>query len=326
MSKYPISLKPGDNIRIICPSSSLDSRASDKTKKSIAAFKELGLEVSFSKNCFNQSASKQQRLDDLHQAFIDQEVNGVFAGTGGFSSNDLIQDIDFKLIKARPKVFCGYSDITVLLNAIYSKTGLVTYHGPNFNGVGSETGKEFTHDYIKKCLMSRRTYDLGISSEWFDKQYCDCHENGEESQHKNEGWWSLGASGIVDGRLIGGNLSCLALLAGTRFMPGLANSILLLEDYYESQAHHFNALLNTILQQASSGSIRGIIIGRFQEKSGINQKQLKDICLSKEQLVDVPIIANVDVGHTSPKATLPIGGLVQMTVLGQGLQIKVVEH
>jgi muramoyltetrapeptide carboxypeptidase len=326
MAKYPLPLKPGDNIRVVCPSSSLDSKSSERTKKSIEAFNDLGLEVSFGKNCFNQSASKQQRLDDLHQAFIDPDVKGVFTGTGGFSSNDLLADIDYKLIKKRPKVFCGYSDITVLLNAIYARTGLVTYHGPNFNGVGSKTGQKFTHAYLKKCLMSRSIFELEQSDQWFDKEHCDCHDSGEETKYENDGWWGINRSGIIEGRLIGGNISCTSLLTGTKFMPSLNKSVLLIEDDYEAQAHHFNALLNSILQQSGAGSIHGVIIGRFQKKTDITKEKLKEICQSKKQLDDVPIIANVDIGHTNPKTTLPIGGLVQMSALKDRLQIKVVEH
>ena len=326
MAKYPLPLKPGDNIRVICPSSTLDSKTSKKKKKSTTAFESLGLKVSFGRNCFNQSASKQQRLDDLHQAFIDPDVKGIFAGTGGFSSNDLLEDIDYKLIKKLPKVFCGYSDITVLLNAIYSRTGLVTYHGPNFNGVGSRGGQTFTHEYLNKCLMSRHIYALEQSDQWFDKEYCDCHDNGEEKKYENDGWWGINRSGIVEGRLVGGNISCFSLLSGTKFMPSLSKSILLIEDDYESQAHHFNALLNSILQQSGAGSIQGVIIGRFQKKSGITKEELAEICLSKKQLEDVAIIANVDIGHTSPKTTLPIGGLVQLAALKDQLQIKVIEH
>jgi len=321
MSRLPATLKPGDEVRVIAPSDPLD-----KTKKSeiIEGFAELGLRVSFGAHCFRTSCSSEQKLDDLHNAFADPKIRAVFAGTGGFSANELLPHIDYKLIKTHPKIFAGYSDITTLLNAIYAQTGLITYHTINASGVGDKYGQEFTHDYLRKCLFSRQMFELNPAQEWFNKDYTESAPRYK--QYKNDNWWGLNEQGIVEGRLVGGNLTCLLLLAGTKYFPKLKGSILFLEDDYESQPHHFVARLRSLILQPGFNRVEGIMIGRFQPKSQITRHILQQMLKSIPELETMPIVANVDFGHTKPQVTLPIGGIVQLAVLKNRQTIKLVEH
>lgn len=321
MSRLPVVLKPGDEVRVVSPSDPLEFTKKDNI---IDGFKKLDLKVSFGANCFDKQASAQDRLDDLHAAFADPNVRAVFAGTGGFSANQLLPRIDYKLIKSHPKIFAGYSDITTLLNAIYAQTGLVTYHSVNAGGVGDNHGQEYAHEYIEKCLFSRQVFELALASAWFNKDYTQAKP--EYKRYKNDGWWNLNPKGIVEGRLIGGNLTCLSLLTGTQYFPKLKGSILLIEDDYESQPRHFVARFNQLAQQPGFNKLEGLIFGRFQPKSQIDKQTLEVLVKSLPELENVPIIANVDFGHTKPQVTLPIGGIAQLTVLSQRQSIKIIEH
>ncbi len=321
MSRLPISIKKGDEVRVIAPSYRLDEK---KRSSIVAGFGKIGLQVSFSDHCFEHEATKQDKIDDLHNAFLDPKIRAVFAATGGFSSNQLLPDIDYKLIKSHPKVFVGYSDITVLLNAINAKTGLITYHGTNANGVGSDHGQIYTHSYLEKCLFTREVFSIEASDEWFNKDYSGKHP--KYSVFENTGWWSLNRKGIVEGRLVGGNLSCLSLLAGTSYFPNLKKAILLLEDDYETKAHNFAAKFESIIQQPGAKKLEGLLIGRFQPSSEITREFLQELIDQNQLLEDIPVMANIDFGHTKPQVTLPIGGIAQLTVLKDRQAIKVIEH
>ena len=127
----PPKLLPGDTICIIAPSKSLSTITKEQRKASEKKLKELGFNIVYGDhveeiNEFN-SSSVASRIADLHQAFRDKKIACILAAAGGFNSNQLLRHIDWDLITNNPKIFCGYSDITTLLTAFYTKTGLVTY-------------------------------------------------------------------------------------------------------------------------------------------------------------------------------------------------------
>ncbi len=137
---YPGKLKQGDEVRVVAPSRSLSIIGKEVQEIANKRFEELGLKLTFGKHVkeideFN-SSSIQSRVEDLHEAFSDNNVKAVITVIGGFNSNQLLKYIDWNLIKDNPKIFLGYSDITALNNSIFSKTGLVTYSGPHYSTFG----------------------------------------------------------------------------------------------------------------------------------------------------------------------------------------------
>lgn len=112
----------------------------------------MGFQVTFSKHAEEldrfASSSISSRVQDLHRAFRDPNVKAILTTLGGYNSNGLLKHLDYDLIRKNPKFFCGYSDITALNNAIYTKTRLVTYSGPHFSSFGMEKGLEYTNDYF----------------------------------------------------------------------------------------------------------------------------------------------------------------------------------
>ncbi len=138
----PPCLKSGSHIRVIAPSFSMEILSQDTIQYALDRFQQMGFTVSFGKHAFEmnqfRSSSIQSRLEDLHEAFADPSVHGIVAAIGGMNANQLLDYIDWDIIKKNPKVFCGYSDITILLNAITVKTGLITYYGPAFSTFGQK--------------------------------------------------------------------------------------------------------------------------------------------------------------------------------------------
>lgn len=167
------------------------------------------------------------RVEDLHEAFKERNVKAILTVIGGYNINQLLDYIDYALIKDNPKILCGFSDITALSNAIYSKTGLVTYYGPHFSSFGMKYGFDYTLNYFKEMLTDSKEVIIKNSSEWSDDSWYKDQENREFI--KNDGMKAIN-HGKTEGRIIGGNLCTLNLLQGTEYMPEAEDAILFLED------------------------------------------------------------------------------------------------
>ena len=169
----PSKLIKGDEVRVIAPSRSMSMISKDTINIAIKSLSELGLKVSFGKHvneCVDEffSSSIESRVDDLHDAFKDENVKGILSVIGGFNSNQLLSHVDYDLIKKNPKILCGYSDITALQNAIFAKAGVVTYSGPHFSSFGMVKGNEYTIEYFKKALFESSSFEIFSSTEWSD--------------------------------------------------------------------------------------------------------------------------------------------------------------
>ena len=320
-------LKSGDTVAIVAPSRSLAIIGEDTRRFADANLRSMGLELRcmphISESDDFNSTTVRARVEDLHSAFGNPAIAGLLTVLGGFNSNQLLRSIDFDLIKANPKVLCGYSDITALANAIYARTGLVTYSGPHYSTFGVKKGNHYTHDYFRKCLFEDVPFDIKSSEAWSDDEwYLD-----QDNRHftGNIGYRAL-AEGSADGTLLGGNLCTFNLLQGTEYMPSLDGSILFVEDDYSTDAVTFDRNLVSLIHQPGFGGVHGIVIGRFQKKSNIPSRLLDQIIRSKSELKGMPIIADADFGHTLPMFTFPIGGRVRIRAENGKGAITILEH
>lgn len=328
----PLKLKKGDGVRIIAPARSLQSSFISQDIKDLAIerLEALGLLVSFGKHVnekdmFN-SSSIQSRIQDLHEAFCDSSIKLVITVIGGFNSNQLLKYIDYSLIKNNPKILCGYSDITALGNAIYAKTGLVTYSGPHYFSFGDKKGFTYTEYYFIKCLFFNEFFEIKPSERWSDDRWATNQENRVFMQ--NKGYWIIN-EGKAEGTIIGGNLSTLQLLKGTEYMPSLNNSVLFIEDddlTGEFMDVEFDRNLQSLIHLPNFSSVRGIAIGRFELGSKMTKEKISEIIKSKKELKDIPVIANVDFGHSYPMITFPIGGTVRIRALSEKPSIKFIKY
>ncbi|HJX77892.1 MAG TPA: S66 peptidase family protein [Glutamicibacter sp.] len=272
-------------------------------------FHEMGLRVSYGahvdeRDIFD-SSSIASRVADLHDAFADPEVKAIITVIGGYNSNELLPHLDWDLNAASPKILCGYSDITALQNAILAHTGLVTYSGPHWSSFGMRNHFEETRRWFIDALFDGYKMELSPSLTWTDDTWFLDQDN--RSILPGEGWWAL-QRGTASGHIIGGNLCTLNLLQGTGHMPSLNGAMLMLEDDSMTDPSTFARDLASLLQTAEASEIRGLIIGRFQQATGMTREILKEIVSRQPTLAGLPVLANVDFGHTQPQMTLPIGG------------------
>jgi muramoyltetrapeptide carboxypeptidase LdcA involved in peptidoglycan recycling len=320
----PPKLRPGDTICIIAPSKSLATLTKEQIDAAEKRLTEIGLQVSYGKhveeiNDFH-SSSVDSRIVDLHEAFADSKINGILAAAGGYNSNQLLRHIDWQLIQNNPKIFCGYSDITTLLTAFYTKTGLITYSGPNFTSFCDPLEYQYMLQYFKKCLMETDPFQINPSKEWSNNILSD-----DKTVHINEGFWAM-QEGECEGIALGENLITLDLLKGTEYFPRIENSILFLEDDFYKLPENIDEHLEALIIDKRFKHVRGIVFGRFQEQSKMTRQILKEILDSKSELQGMPILGNVDFGHTEPKFTFPFGGRVKIQAATHANSIQFIEH
>jgi muramoyltetrapeptide carboxypeptidase LdcA involved in peptidoglycan recycling len=310
---YPKKLEKGDEIRVVAPSRSISIISQANREIANGRLADLGLKISFSKNVEETddfgSSSIKSRVADLHKAFLDKKVKAVFTVMGGFNCNQLLKYLDWNIIKNNPKIFIGYSDTTALQNAIFAKTGLVTYSGPAWSTFGQKLHFDYTMDSFKKCLMADEPVEIAPSKEWTDDAWY--MDQDKRNPIKNDGWLVIN-KGKASGTILGANLCTFNLLQGTEYMPSLKNSILFLEDDDTSKYVDFDRNLQSLIHLPDFKGVRGIVIGRFQKNTEMTNDKLIQIIKTKAELKNMPVIANVDFGHTSPIITFPIGGEVCM--------------
>lgn len=326
----PKRLKPNDLIRIISPSRSLSIIPEEVKKNAEQRLKNLGFRISYSEFAYEidefSSSSIEFRVQDIHNAFLDKEVKGILTSIGGFNCNQLLNYLDFDLIKRNPKIFCGFSDITALSNAIYNKTGLVCYSGPHFSSFGMAKGFSYSEEHFIKCVSETTPISISASLKWSDDIWFKDQEN--RSFIENSGVEII-SEGITEGTIIGGNLCTFNLLQGTDFQPSLKNSILFLEDdsiVGSFSLSEFDRNLQSIIHLPDFSEIKGIIIGRFQKNSKVSINNLKKVIKSKAELKSLPILCNVDFGHTTPIITFPIGGKVSIEAKDKKIKILIIDH
>lgn len=323
----PKRIGKGSHIRVIAPARSMGLISPDSREYAQRQLEAAGFTVSFGKHIeemdeFN-SSSVPSRIEDLHDAFKDPNVDAILTVIGGYNTNQLLDYIDYDLVAQNPKILCGFSDITAIGNAITAKTGLITYSGPHFSSWGMKKGFEYTAEYFLKALISETPFMLGPSEDWSDDPWFMDQENREFIP--NEGYWVMN-TGKAEGRTVGGHARCLAALQGTQYWPGLEGSVLLIEEDAEINPPLFDRLIQSFIQQPDFPGVKGIMIGRFQKETGMTKDLLGKIISEKKELAAIPIIANVNFGHTTPIATLPIGGFIKMETHDGGAAIEIVNH
>ncbi|MGB7786447.1 MAG: S66 peptidase family protein [Salinimicrobium sp.] len=320
----PKRLKKGDHVRVIAPAESLSPKFKEPLRqRGIDRLKELGLEVSFGKYVNEpgpfKSAIREHRLKDLHEAFEDDTVDAVISANGGSSANQLLKHLDYELIKKKPKIFCGLSDITELTSAIHAKTGLVTYYGPHFTMLGASEHLGHVLKNMKKCFFSEESFEVQ-NSEYFS------NSEWEKELILNEGFWTIN-EGEVEADCLGGNMLTLNFLLGYEFIPDIAGKILFLEENHLIDYRGIQKELQQILNHPQGSKIKGLLIGRFQRESKMNRKLLEDMIKSKEELSGIPVVGNVNCSHTIPMSTFPFGGRLKFSAKkGDKVRIEIIKH
>ncbi len=294
----PQALRKGDKIGIVSPSEPIIYKK--KFQRGIETLKKLGFRVVLGKNVFKSygaymAGTDAERAADLNAMFKNPEIKGILSSRGGMSSNRLLDLIDFEIIRKNPKVFMGLSDITVLLNVIHKKTGLITFHAPNV-----EFG--FSHG-----LKGKNNFTM----EYFSKAVMNCQPIGNIPRKTIK----ILKPGKARGALVGGNLEVLMTLLGTRYEPDWNNKILFWEEDGRT-TEEIDFWLTHLELSGVFKKISGMVIGNLSNtltlRSGDDWNPKKAFPVGKIVLDlchkhKFPIIRGIPFGHSYPQITLPLG-------------------
>jgi muramoyltetrapeptide carboxypeptidase LdcA involved in peptidoglycan recycling len=331
-SHLPPKLGAGDEIRVLALSRSLGgiTQPGGFTERDVqlaaGRLESLGLKVSFGHwvaECNEHlTASTPHRLEDFHEAISSPSVKAILAVTGGVGAVQLLDGIDYKLIATNPKAVCGFSDIAYLCNAIYARSGVTTYYGPNFTSFMMQQGADYTVANFRECLFGSDAFELHPVERWSDDAWHKDQVN--RTFQSNDGLWAI-QQGEAEGIIIGGNCWCLNMLQGTKYFPPLRNAVLFLEQPAEGKATlmALDSGLRALTFQPGFSGVRGIVLGRYARNGGVTRENLTHLLKEIPALNRLPVIANCDFGHTAPVVTLPIGGHCKLKAGAEGTSIMI---
>jgi muramoyltetrapeptide carboxypeptidase len=333
MTTRPERLRKGDVVAVFSPSSSVPSFFPERLDRAERELERLGFLVRRGAHVTDRSGytagTPEQRAAEINEAFADSQVSAIHCSIGGNNSNQLLDLIDYDTIRRNPKVLVGYSDSTALVVAVWQMTGLVTYHGP---GVLPEFGEfpgamPYTErSFLETLCEGASPRKLSPPDSWTD----DFAEWGDP-----ENWtrtrpttpnasWRAVRSGAGEGPLVGGNLETLLKLAGTPFWPDLNGAILFWEEARQTVAQ-VDAHLTQLRQMAVFSQIAGMIIGRPYHCDASVDVDFAQVVAQKLDAVPFPVLADVDLGHTDPMLTLPIGVRTRLVVEDADYEVTILE-
>ena len=293
--RIPPPLKPGDTIGIVAPSGQLLDR--QRFESGVKVIQDMGFKVRFPQSLWPGSGyladSDANRAEEFNRTWADPEVGALLAVRGGYGCLRILDRIDLGQIRQMPKLFIGFSDITVLHTFLERETGLISLHGPvltSLVGSGKPALERFHH-----CLLGN----------W-----------------RNTITWKkmeiLRGGQMRRGILTGGNLSCIVSLLGTPFAPFWKGKIVFLEDTNEP-LYRLDRMLTQLYYAGMFKDIAGLILGGFSMNS--KQESLETIrhhetvwqrALEVTAQADIPVWGGFPTGHCSDNLTLPVGALTVM--------------
>jgi len=292
----PKPLRRGDVIGIAAPASPPASE--DDLAKGIRYLEQLGYRIELGPHIYHRrgylAGTDDERTSDLHQLFANRKVNAIFTVRGGYGAMRVLPNLDFNLIRRNPKILLGYSDITVLHLALFARCGLVTFSGPMVSVEMAEGLTGAAEERLWDTLRSTRP--------------------PEEIKIKQRELTAY-AKGSATGRVLGGNLTMISALVGSRYLPGDESHLLLMEEIDE-KPYRIDRILLQMKRTKFLRTARGIILGKFigcEPAAGKPSLSLEQIFQDIFYPYDIPVMGHLQYGHVKNPLTIPIGVKARMS-------------
>ena len=285
-------LKFGDTIGLIGPSGAV--RKEGAVDRAIAYMQEMGFKVKVGESAHARygylSGTDELRARDLNAMFADPEVDAIVCTRGGYGTMRMLDLLDYEIIRANPKVFVGFSDITALHIAFLEKCGLVTFHGPMATSWNDDFPDGFTKDALYRAVMEAAPLGNLLNAPGY-------HERATVNP------------GSAEGILVGGNLSLIAGTIGTPYEIDTKDRILFIEEVGE-RTYCVDRMLTQLRLAGKFEDCAGIVFGDFNDcpveypEFGLT---LEEVIRDVAATCGKPVFTGLQAGHVSPKITLPFG-------------------
>jgi muramoyltetrapeptide carboxypeptidase len=300
----PRALRPGDTVGIVAPASNVKPEDLEAGCRALsrAGYRPFYLDSILERDLFFAGPAT-RRARELEQMFEHDDVRAIVCARGGYGSNYLLKELDLAKIKAHPKIFVGYSDLTTLLTYFQDRAGLITFHGPMIaKDWAHEAGVDLTSWQV--ALAESTPWEISL----------------------NEGAIAL-AEGEAQGALYGGCLSILVASLGTSYEIKTAGTILFLEDL-AAKPFQIDRMLMQLKLGGHLGDVRGIVFGEMLDcvQAPNQDYTLPQVVTRIVGDLGVPVAYGVKSGHvTSGNITLPFGVQAKLSVRNGQVSLKVLE-
>ncbi|BAY24499.1 peptidase U61 LD-carboxypeptidase A [Calothrix sp. NIES-2100] len=296
----PPRLQIGDTVGLIAPAGIVDKQDVETAQQNIA---DLGLKVKLGKHILDRygylAGKDRDRAFDLNAMFADQSVKAIIAMRGGWGCNRILPLLNYPIIRSHAKILLGYSDITSLLLAINAKSRVITFHGP----VATSTWNQFTLDYVQRILFAGEAVTM-------------------QNPTNNEVQFSPIAPGKAKGKLVGGNLSVLAAMLGSPYLPAWNQSILFLEEIGED-VYRVDRMLTQLKNAGILNRIAGLIFGQCTNCSLGDEPNFTLMQVLQDHILplNIPAWYGAAIGHIKDKFTMPVGVNVEINAIAGTIQM-----
>ena len=312
-------LKKGDYIGIFSPSTPITAACPIRFKRAKEYLINKGFKIIegnlTNKTDFYRSGTIKERAEELNELIRKPKVRCIMSTIGGMNSNSILPYIDYEALKSDPKIIIGYSDMTAILFAIYSKTGIIPFHGPALIASFGEFSPfvDITYDYFEDILMNEIEfpYILKTPRYWTD-EFINWEIQDRAKEKRNNKWITIN-KGVVEGRVIGGNLNTMQGIISSEYMIGIEEGDIL---FIEDSLKDISEIERSFSMLKISGifdRISGIILGKHELFNDLKTKRKPyEVLLEVLDGKEIPFIADFDSCHTHPMITLPIGCKIKL--------------
>ncbi len=308
-------MRAGGTVAVVSPAFPAVARYPHRVGRGRAYLESLGLQVKLMPNAALDggwaAGSGRERAADINAAFADDEVVAVLCALGGNHSNQILPHLDYALIRAHPKVFHGYSDVTVLQWALLAHAGLGSLYGPMLASSLAEAPRvsPYTDRWLRAAWFGEQPLEFEPASEWTDEIVdFDLDPPPRRELRPNPGWLTV-REGTAEGPLLGGCLEIIAWhLKGSSAWLDLTGAVLFLETAGTAPTpDNVDSWLTDLEQLGVFDAVAGLVWGR---PAGVGPEQVEtlwDVVRARTEAAALPVLVNVDFGHSDPMLTLPQG-------------------
>ena len=287
----PERLRRGDLVGLITPAGAIFDPS--EIREAEEAVRGLGLRTRRGLHVLDRhgylGGQDVSRAHDLMEMFRDPEVRSILPLRGGWGCARLLPYLDYEVIRANPKILCGYSDVTALLAALYAKAGLVSYHGP----VATSTWNDFSVGYFRRVLFDGLPVTMPAP--------------------RPDDVVTI-TPGVARGRLVGGNLSVLSALVGTPYMPDTEGHLVFLEEVQE-EPYRIDRMMTQLRLAGLFDRAAGVFFGNCRgcaPESPAQSLSLREVLEDHLRPLGIPAFFGTAIGHVTDKFTVPVGAYAEM--------------